>query len=236
MTNDGQRSLTPEFFNQEMANSYDEKNAKLSAIADNMHFLIGLVLADLPPRANILCVGAGTGAEILSLAMANTEWSFVAADPSAPMLGVCRDRLERANILDRCELIHGYAHDVPEGAAFDAVLSILVAHFVERQDRTGFYRNIHDRLKPGGRFVSTEISYDLDSDEFPTMLKNWERVQKLMGATPESLQTLQDTLRNKLCVLSAEETDTLLKATGFDIPAQFFQAFLIRGCYATKHK
>lgn len=232
MTSDTRGASTPETFNREMAESYDAKNARLAAISDNMHFLVRLVLADLPSRARILCVGVGTGAEILSLASANPQWSFVGADPSAQMLGVCRDRLEHAAVLDRCELVHGYVEDVPEDDRFDAVLSILVAHFVERDQRTAFYRAIHRRLKPGGYFVSTEISADLGSAEFPAMLKTWERVQALMGATPASLESLPDTLRNRLCLVAPTETENLLKTAGFALPVPFFQAFLIRGWYA----
>ena len=38
------------------------------AIKDALHLLTGTVLSELPPKAKILCVGAGTGAEILYLA------------------------------------------------------------------------------------------------------------------------------------------------------------------------
>lgn len=234
MTHDDLAPPTPSLFNQEMADSYDERNSKLAPITDNMHFLIRLVLGDLPPRARILCVGIGTGAEIHSLAQAHPGWSFVGVDPSAEMLGVCRTRLQDANVLDRCELVHGYVNDVSENPEFDAVLSILVAHFVGREDRPGFYRDIHDRLKPGGVFVSTEICFDLDSADFPAMLANWERVQTLMGATPDSLQKLSQTLRNALCVLPPRKTEALLRTAGFDLPVPFLQAFLIRGFYATK--
>ena len=51
-----------------------------------MHFLIGLVLKELPTDARILCVGVGTGAEIFSLAEEYPEWTFVGVDPSADML------------------------------------------------------------------------------------------------------------------------------------------------------
>ncbi|SKA18621.1 class I SAM-dependent methyltransferase [Consotaella salsifontis] len=221
-------------FNQEMAESYDEKNRKLAAISDNMHFLFRLVLEDLPRDARILCVGAGTGAEILALAKTFPEWSFVGVDPSEQMLRVCRDRLEKAGVLDRCDLITGYVEDAPGGAEFDAVLSVLVAHFISRSDRPGFYRNVHNRLKPGGFFISTEISFDLDSAEFPSMLKNWERVQELMGATPDSLKNLPEALREKLSILSPAETETALRQNGFDLPVPFFQSFMIHGWYAVK--
>lgn len=234
MTKDQSVAPAPVFFNKDMARAYDEKNSRLATIATNMHFLIRLVLEELPSRARILCPGVGTGAEILSLAEAYPDWSFVGIDPSAEMLEVCRDKLEAAGILERCELIHGFVQDASEGAEFDAVVSVLVAHFIAREDRPAFYRASHDRLKPGGYFVSTEICFDLDSPAFPPMLKNWERVQQLSGADSEALRTIPDTLRNTLCVLSPAETEEMLTEAGFETPVPFFQSFLIRGFHATK--
>ena len=49
------------------ASSYDQQWSKM-AIKDALHLLTGPVLSELPPKAKILCVGAGTGAEILYLA------------------------------------------------------------------------------------------------------------------------------------------------------------------------
>lgn len=234
MADNSGKTSTAQFFNQEMAAHYDERNSRLAEISDSLHFLVRLVLADLPSDARILCIGVGTGAEILSLARTKTNWSFVGVDPSAPMLERCRARLKHAGLLDRCELLHGYAHDLPEGGEFDAVLSILVAHFIERDDRIELYRSVHDRLKPGGYFISAEISFDFDSPEFPEMLKNWGRVHTLMGATPDALQKLHDQLRNTLCVLPPAETEALLKNAGFALPVQFFQAVMIRGWHARK--
>jgi len=224
----------PEFFNQDIAKRYDERNSKLAAISDNLHFLIRLVLADLPSRGRILCVGVGTGAEILSLAKARPEWTFVGVDPSREMLEVCRDRLAQEGVSDRCELIHGYVQDAPEAPAFDAVLSVLVAHFIARRERRAFYANILQRLKPDGYFVSAEISTDFSAPEFPAMLKNWERIQALMGATPESARNVDDTLRNALSVLSPSETVAFWRESGFSMPVKFFQAFMIHAWYARK--
>ena len=223
-----------DFFNEEMSQTYDEKNSRLSAISDNMHFLIRLVLEDLPASARILCVGVGTGAEILSLSSQYPTWSFVGVDPSAAMLGVCRKRLENAGVMDRCQLIHGYVEDAPAEAEFDAVLSVLVGHFVKREDRIQFYQNMTQRLKTGGYLINTEISFDLDSAAFPAMLENWARIQTRMGATPESLQKLPIVLRETLCVIAPTETETLLKAGGISVPVQFFQAFMIAGWYGKK--
>ncbi|MDQ8029502.1 MAG: class I SAM-dependent methyltransferase [Brevundimonas sp.] len=221
------------FFNQEMADAYDRRNSGLAPISDSLHFLMRLTLTDLPTKARALCVGVGTGAEILSLAKAYPDWSFVGVDPSAEMLGVANHRLEQAGVLDRCTLIHGYVGDVAE-TGFDAVVSLLVAHFIQRPDRPAFYAAIHDRLKPGGRFLSAEISGDLDSPEFPALLADWKQVQTLMGATPESLAKLPDMMRDVLGVLPVEETEALWRQAGFVLPIPFFQAFMIRGWHATR--
>lgn len=217
------------------ARAYDEKNQQLVPIADNMHFLIRLILKNAPVRARVLCVGVGTGAEIFSLSSAFPEWTFVGVDPSVGMLDVCREKLKSAGVLDRCELVHGYVHDVPPGENFNIALSILVAHFVKREDRLSFYKAMSDRLCAGGILVNTEISFDLNSQEFPLMLKNWESVQLLMGATPESLANLSQMLREALSVISPKETESLLHQSGIRLPVRFFQAFMICGWYGIKN-
>jgi tRNA (cmo5U34)-methyltransferase len=225
-----------DFFTQEASKAYDERNRKLAPIADGMHFLIRLLLRDHPARSRVLCVGVGTGAEILSLSKAFPEWTFVGVDPSASMLEVCRERLATAGVSDRCELIHGYVHDVPPGENFDVVLSILVAHFVKREERLSFFRAMSDRLRAGATLINTEISFDLNSPQFPSMLKGWEGVQSMMGATPESLSTLPYQLREVLSVLPPQETENLLSQSGIQLPVRFFQAFMICGWYGTKKK
>ena len=222
------------FFNSDASRSYDEKNRRLAPIADGLHFLARLALKDLPQGARALCVGVGTGAEILSLSQACPGWRFTGVDPSAAMLDVCRQRLTDAGVMDRCELVTGTVEDVATGENFDAALSILVGHFVKADARADFYGAMHARLKPGGMIVNAEISFDLDSAEFPTMLENWKQVQALMGATPDSLATLATTLREKLTVLPPARVEDLLRASGFALPVRFFQAFMIHGWHAVK--
>ncbi|WP_375173810.1 class I SAM-dependent methyltransferase [Pseudooceanicola sp.] len=218
-------------FDTEMASAYDARNSALAPISDNMHFLIRLALEDLPDRARVLCVGVGTGAEILSLARARPGWRFIGVDPSPAMLSVCRDRLQAEGLMDRCDLIEGYVQDAPSDTC-DVVLSVLVAHFIRREDRPAFYTAIRERVKPGGVYVTAEICQDLTSPEYPEMLTYWKRVQSRMGATPESLENLPELLRANLGVISPEETRALLTAAGFTSVTEFFQAIMIRGFIA----
>lgn len=221
-------------FNKELSRSYDERNSKLAPISDGMHFLIRLILKELPAQSRVLCVGVGTGAEVLSLSSAYPEWRFVCLDPSADMLDVCRERLKGAGVLDRCELVHGYIQDLTSTEPFDAALSVLVGHFVQRDARLAFYREIIHHLRTGGLFVNCEVSFDLDSPELSSMLKCWEQVQRLTGAPTESITSLPMQLRDMLVVLPPAETENLLRQSGIPLPVRFFQAFLIAGWYGRR--
>jgi len=221
------KSPVVDYFTKELAQAYDERNKKLLPISECLHFLMGLSLKELPTHSRILCVGVGTGAEIFSLSKNFPEWTFVGVDPSASMIDVCRERLRDAKLLDRCELIHGDVFDIPKSESFDAVLSILVAHFVKKEERHDFYKAMINLLKKDGYLVNAEISYDLDSLEFPEMLKNWGQIQGLMGATTESLANLPKQLREILSIIPNTETEKILQECGIQNPIRFFQAFMI---------
>jgi tRNA (cmo5U34)-methyltransferase len=224
----------PDLFTEDHARRYDERNRALAPISEGLHFSTTLALEDLPARARILSVGAGTGAEVLSLAKAFPGWSFVAVEPSRSMLEVCRERVQRAGLADRCELFHGFVRDLPAQPAFDGATALLVAHFVKRDQRLEFFRSITERLRVGGSLVNAEISFDLRSSEFPSMLRSWSAVQRRMGGTPESLQALPRQLEEVLAVLSPEETASVLRGAGIASPVRFFQAFMISAWYGVR--
>ena len=222
------------FFNQSVSNQYDERNRQLAPISDGLHFLMRLVLENRPVSSKVLCAGVGTGADILALAQSFPGWSFVAVEPSLPMLETCRQRMKSAGLLARCEFVHGYVDDLPEEPTFDVATALFVAHFVSRDERAGFYRGITNRLTSGGCFINTEISYDLDSVTFPDMLRNWQSIQRLMGGTEESLNAVPRQLREVLAVLPPEHVEQILGDTGVGAPVRFFQAFMMAGWYAIK--
>ena len=55
-------------FDQERASSYDKRFAKLAPLRDALHLLMRVILSELPTDAHILCVGVGTGSELIYLA------------------------------------------------------------------------------------------------------------------------------------------------------------------------
>lgn len=227
-------SAPHDHFTDTVARSYDERNRALAPIGEHMHFLMALLLGKLPADAEVLCVGVGTGAEVLALAAVFPGWRFVGVDPSAAMLEVCRERLDAAGVRDRCTLRHGYVHDTPNETRFDAVLSVLVGHFVPRSERLDYYRALVQRLRPGGALVDIEISDDLDAPEFPTMFEGWAQVQLRMGATPASLAELPARMRDVLAILPHAEVESMLREAGIAMPVRVLQSLMIAGWYGLR--
>ena len=152
-----------EFFGKEVARVYDDRNQSFSPIRDCMLFLIDLVCKNVKPNARVLCIGVGTGTEIIFLANKYHDWTFVAVDPSQAMLDVCQEKLKQVNLLHRCEFIHGYVQEVPSDYnGFDVVLSLLVAHFVKREEKDAFFKNMCERLVLGGQLITSEVTCDFD--------------------------------------------------------------------------
>ena len=221
------------FFDNVPAKIYDDNNSKFKAIADNLHFLIKLVLEKLPTDASILCVGVGTGVEISSLAKAFPHWRFSGIDPSASMLEGARERAKTEGFADRSEFFHGYLNQFQSTQKYDAVLCLYVMHFV-KEGRLEMFQDMASRLKPGGYLVDSEISADFDAPEFPGLLEGWKSMHRLGGAPEDKLATMQDTLKNILAVLPPQATEQMMRQSGLSTPVPFFQSLLIRGWYARK--
>ena len=178
-----EREELQQVFDQKCASGYDQQWSKMAPLRDALHLLIGAILSELRTDARILCVGAGTGPELLYLAERFPGWRFVAIEPSPPMLDVCRRKAEECGIATRCEFHEGYLESLPPSEAFDAATSLLVSQFILDSDvRSGFFRGIADRLRVGGFLVNS----DLSSDANPAAYHSLRSPDRVPGSTTGS--------------------------------------------------
>lgn len=230
-----QRPEPPVAFGPEHAAAYDQRYAKLAPMRDALHLLISAVLADLPANARILCVGAGTGAELIYLAEKFPRWQFAVVEPSAPMLDVCRRKAEARGITPRCEFHEGYLGTFPQSAAFDAATALLVSQFLlDREARTGFFRGIAARLRPGGYLVSADLASDTTSATYQNLFEVWLRLMRETGSTPEQLEKLRIAYGRDVAVLPVEQVSSLIASVGFEKPVLFLQTCLIHAWYTRR--
>lgn len=220
-------------FDQQAA-SYDQQWSLLAAINGALHLLTNAILSKLPPDAHLLCVGSGTGAEILHLAKTFPHWRFTAVEPSASMQEVFRGKADEQGILTRCTLHTGYLDTLPPGEPFDAATSILVSQFItDPALRSGFFQQIASRLKPGGTLITADLSGDLTSEDGLDLLAVWFHLMSTNGITPEALERIRQAYTRDVGVLPPAEVADILRNGGFEKPILFFQSGLIHAWYAT---
>jgi tRNA (cmo5U34)-methyltransferase len=216
------------------AEVYDQFNSHFRQLSESLFLLTMLALRDLPNDANILCVGVGTGADIIDIAKFKSGWTFTGIEPSTAMLSGCKQKLAEAGLTERCELFNGYLSDFNTEKKFDGVVCYFVMHFIDPDERKNIFTDMNKHLKNGGSLVHAEISCDLEASDFPYYLEDWKALHGFAGATEEKLAMMSQVLKEQLYVLSPKQTKTLVEGCGFTNHIQFFQSFLIHGWHGKK--
>jgi len=218
----------PITFDKERAETHDDKFARIAPIKATLNMLIEIAWSDLPEDARILCVGAGTGDELIALARAYPGWQFTALDPSEPMLEKCREHVAAEGFDDRVSYHAGKLPTLPESEPFDAATALLVSHFItEREQRKRFFRAIAARLKHGGRFVNAEISGDTTEPDHGTRITMWRQMLDFAGIERDEIDRMVGSFGAQVAVLPPNELAALLTESGFVSPVLFFQSILI---------
>lgn len=221
-------------FDQQAA-SYDQQWVKLAPLRDAQNLLMASIFSSLPSSARLLCVGAGTGSELIYLAEKFPHWHFTAVEPSGPMLEVCRRRAEAHGFADRCSFHEDYLDSLPHTDAFDAATCLLVSQFlVEQPARIQFFQGIAQRLKPQGILVSSDLSYDLQSDKYPSLSEMWLKLMAGNEVPPEAIQRMRSAYGRDVALLPAGEVEAIIAAAGFESPIQFLQTGLIGAWYSKR--
>lgn len=221
-------------FDQQAA-TYDQKWSQLAPINHALHLLAGAVLSPLPAEASILCVGAGTGIEILAFARRFPGWRFTAVEPSIPMLDVCRRRAEEHGIAARCTFHAGYLESLPPGEAFDAATAFLVSQFIlDREARARFFQAIARRLRPEGLLLSSDLAGDLAASECQGLLEVWYGLMSGNGISAEGVAKMREAYVRDVAVLPHEEVSALIAEGGFESPVHFLQAGMIHAWCAKR--
>ena len=220
-------------FDQKHASSYDQQFAKLAPIRDALDLLIRIVLSELPTDARILCIGVGTGKELIDLAQAFPQWQFTAVEPAAPMLDICRQRAKECGIESRCTFHEGYLDSLPEAASFDAATCILVSHFfMEIEERRNFFRQIAARLRPEGYLVNADIASDMSTAAYKSLFEVWVRALKYSEMPAEAVEKFRAACGQDVAVLPPQEIASIIASSGFETPVLFLQTLFIHAWYS----
>jgi tRNA (cmo5U34)-methyltransferase len=215
-------------FGKDTASSYDSQRDKLAPIKEALHLCIHMLLSKLPSNARVLCIGAGTGSELIYLAQAFPQWNFTVVEPSLAMLDVCRQRATELGFFSRCVFHEGYLKSLPYTIAFDVATSILVSHFVvDPRERSNYFSEISSRLVPGAYMINADLASDMSTSEYQSLVKVWVNMHEYAGM-PVRVESFGD----KVAMVPIAEVESIIKSSGFDLPVLFFQTLLIHAWYS----
>ncbi len=221
-------------FDQQAA-AYDTQWARMAPIRESLLFLLETVFADLREDARLLCVGAGTGSEIAHLARRFPHWRFLALDPSAQMIEVCRARAQRDGFLDRCEFHVGLLDTLQDEPTFDGATCFLVSQFLlDPTVRTAFFADIGKRLRSGGILAWADLAWDTNAPDYPPMLAFWMRTMSGAGLDEAAIERMRIAYSRDVAVLPPDRVAALVADAGFDAPLRFHQAGMIHGWSARR--
>jgi len=184
--------------------------------------------------ARVLVAGAGgSGNEILALARLEPAWTFLAVDPSPPMLAQAMDRITVAGLGPRTGAVAAEVADLPPGRGFDAATLIGVLHHLPGEAaKRAILGDIADRLKPGAPLVLAGncLAYATE----PLLMAAWGERWRMHGAGDEEIQArLGRILHGADPPASEQAVAELLDAAGFQPPKRFFSS-LFWGAWLTR--
>jgi tRNA (cmo5U34)-methyltransferase len=217
-------------FDGAMAARYDEGIRVSCPAYDALHRMIVPWLSLLPADASFLSAGAGTGAEIITLARQHPGWHFTGVDASADMLAVCERRVAEAGIGSSVELHHGPVERYRARAPFDGAASIFVVNYLHgRARKLAYLRGIAANLKPGAPLVLADLHGSRASPGFIRLLQAWLLMYVASGVTGENLADLTARILRDIDFVPESEVLELLAEAGFAGTVRFFQAYLFGG-------
>lgn len=227
------KSPTPAF-DQERAASYDQKTAEWNAGRDALFSFMRMVFAGLGAQARVLCVGVGTGTELVALAQAFPDWHFTALDPSGAMLDVCRQKVEAQGLSSRCTFHEGTVESLPESQAFDGATCLLVSHFFKGEERIEFFRQIAARMRPGGLLISSDLVLGMRPQAYESLIEIWLKMVSDSGWSEAEIEGLRAAYGTHVASLSASEIEAIIEKGGFENPVLFCQTLLIHAWYSRR--
>lgn len=219
-----------DLFSKDTADNYDGRWEKVAALKGALNLSTQLVLTELPADARLLCVGAGTGAELRHLAAAFPGWRFTVVEPAPAMMARCQAAVRADGIEQRCDFHAGYLDTLPEGPAHDAATCLLVTHFLPAAGQLGLLRQLAGRLRPGGTLVCAALVGDAASVD--ALRPAWDSMLRL-AALPDARRERMLTF-DEVHILPLEEVSALAVIAGFEEPTLFLQTLLIHGWFARR--
>jgi len=222
--------MKPTVFDARAARAYTDGPPRQVPGYSSLHNMVSLLLAErTPPDGRVLVLGAGGGQELKALAETHPGWSFDGVDPSRDMLRLASD-VVRPHAA-RMRFHQGYIDDAPSGP-FDAATSILIFHFISRDQRPETLKQVRARLKVGAPFVLVHLSFSQTEPERSIWIDRHLAFGRSNGLEPADADSARRAISSGLTILSPDEDVAMLRSAGFSNASLFYAGLSLKGWIA----
>jgi tRNA (cmo5U34)-methyltransferase len=224
-------------FDRSRAEDYGRQARIALAGYDACHELCACILSAAlasQNKARLLVIGAGgTAGEIIATARLEPSWTFVAVDPSEPMLEQAKAHVLSADLQQRVTFINAELSALPRDAAYDAAVMIGVLHHIPDDDgKDALLRETAARLRPGASLVLAGNYRSYASE--PLLLSAWAARWRMHGANADEVRAKQAKIMAGAVPPNSEErVAEHLETAGFEPPQRFFSS-LFWGAWHTR--
>ena len=221
--------MAKDFCNPQVVEGYDLHIRKLIPGYQLVHQqILAILQAHLSQDAHVLIVGVGTGYELGYLLQAFPRFRFTVTELSQPMLDKAKDYVALWNNDNRVNFILGSHIDFEHSPQFDAVLSILVTHFIPFEHKLEFMQAARRCMKMNGIF----LTFDLTQFSFKQEAEALQQMCLMNGLLEKQVQAMQSRMQDDFYALSTHETFNLLREAGFVQVHSFTQVLSYQGFIA----
>lgn len=224
--------MAKNFDHPKIVENYDEHIRQLIPGYELMHLhILALLETHLKEEAKIAIVGCGTGFELNYLLDHFPKAEFVVFDPSAAMLEKTKQIVQFKQQMHRVTILQGdttVLQKYPEN--FDAVLSILVFHFVSHAYKKSFLGDIYHALKQDG----VVLSFDLMQFEEPNDQLVLKNLVTKIGLSEKQSQVMLERIHDDFNLMMVKEMKNLYLQAGYQNLRTFCQMSNFYGLKAVK--
>jgi demethylmenaquinone methyltransferase/2-methoxy-6-polyprenyl-1,4-benzoquinol methylase len=199
-----------------IAARYDLVNRVISLGIDQSWRRKTVRALELAPGARVLDLATGTADLALEVARSSADVRVVGVDPSARMLEVGREKVRRAGLEQRIELVQGDAQELPfEGGHFDGVCMAFGIRNVP--DRARALREMARVTRPGGRVAILELSEPRRGVLGPLARFHVHTVVPAVGALLSGAREYSYLQRSIAAFPDAPEFAEMMRSAGLDV-------------------
>lgn len=225
------KGVTKDFNSQHVVDGYDHHIRKLIPGYELVHQHIQAILTShLSEHQHVLIIGCGTGYELQYLLKSFPHWTFTVTELSANMLEKARQHVEQLQQSHRVHFILGSHTDFEQEPQFDAVLSILVTHFVPYRSKQNFLDQVFSILNPNGIFISFDLMALQSGFERQVLPKLCE----INGLTSFQATKMMDGMAEDFATVTEFAYLQMLKKSGFKDIQSFLHILSYYGYWAFK--